>query len=61
VGTLKNAIMLVWEPPSDAVNRQAAGARTALMNAITEANAVLARARTVSAALKAYNVTLNVP
>jgi hypothetical protein len=61
VGTAKNAILSIWEPPSDAASRQAAAARTALANAITEANAVLARARTVSAALKAYNVTLNVP
>ena len=61
VATTKNAIMGIWEPPSDAASRQAASARTALTAAIAEANAVLARAHTVSAALKPYNLTLNVP
>ena len=61
VGATKNAIMSIWEPPSGAVGRQAAAARTALTAAIVEANVLLARARAVSAALKAYNVTLNVP
>jgi hypothetical protein len=53
--------MNIWEAPSDAVSRQAASARTALMSAISEANGVISRARTVSTALKAHNVTLNVP
>ncbi len=61
VGAAKAAIMSIWEAPSDAVTRQAATARMQLMAAITEANGVIARARTVSAALKAHNVTLNVP
>jgi hypothetical protein len=61
VAAVKNAIMNIWEAPSEAASRQAASARTALTAAITEANAVLARARTVSTALKAHNVTLNVP
>jgi hypothetical protein len=43
------------------VSRQAASSRTALLAAISEAQAVIARARTVSAALKPHNVTLNVP
>lgn len=61
VGTSKAAIMGIWEPPSDAVSRQAASSRTALTAAISEANAVLARARTVSTALRAHNLTLTVP
>ena len=40
---------------------QGSNKATALTSAITEANAVLARARTVSTALKAHNVTLTVP
>lgn len=61
VAASKAAIMSIWEPPSDAVNRQASAARGALQGAITEANALLARARTVSAALRPHNLTLNVP
>jgi hypothetical protein len=61
VGASKAAIMGIWEAPSDAVSRQAASARTSLLAAISEANSVIARARTVSSALKGYNVTLNVP
>ena len=61
VAASKATIMSIWEPPSDAVSRQAASARSALTAAIAEANALLARARTVSTALKPHNVTLNVP
>lgn len=61
VGAVKNVIMSIWEPPSEAVSRQSASARTALSSAMTEANGVLARARTLGAALKAHNLTLNVP
>jgi photosystem II stability/assembly factor-like uncharacterized protein len=61
VAASKGAVMGIWEAPSDAVSRQAASARTGLLAAISEAQAVIARARTVSAALKAHNVTLNVP
>jgi hypothetical protein len=61
VTQVKAQILLIWEAPSTAVSRQAASARTALNAAITEANGVLARARTLSTALRPYNVTLNVP
>jgi hypothetical protein len=60
LGAAKNAIMSIWEPPSDAVSRQAASARTALTAAIAEANGVIARARTVGAALRQYNLTINI-
>jgi hypothetical protein len=43
------------------VSSQAASARNALSTAIAEANAFLARARTVSTALRPHNVTLNIP
>jgi hypothetical protein len=61
VAAAKATIMSIWEPPSGAVTRQAASAQSALASAISEANAVIARARTVSAALRPHNVTLNVP
>ena len=61
VAAAKNGIMGIWEPPSAAMTRQAANAQSALSAAISEANSVIARARTVASALKTYNVTLNVP
>jgi photosystem II stability/assembly factor-like uncharacterized protein len=61
VAAAKASIMNIWEPPSAAVSSQAASARNALSTAIAEANAFLARARTVSTALRPHNVTLNIP
>jgi hypothetical protein len=61
VAAAKAAIMGIWEPPSAAMTRQASSAQSALAAAIAEANGVLARARTMSATLRAHNVTLNVP
>lgn len=61
VGAAKGAIMGIWEAPSAAVTRQATTAQSQLAAAITEANSVISRARTVSAALKGFSVTLNVP
>lgn len=61
VAAAKGAIMGIWEPPSEAMSRQAVSARAALSTAIAEANAVLARARTVSAALRPHGVTINLP
>jgi photosystem II stability/assembly factor-like uncharacterized protein len=61
LGAVKGAIMGIWEPPSAAMTTQATSARSALAAAISEANAVIARARTVSTALRPHNVTINVP
>jgi hypothetical protein len=61
VGALKNAIMNIWEMPSDALVRQYTDLKAALTPAITEANAVVARARTLSATLARHNVTMRVP
>jgi hypothetical protein len=47
--------------PSEALMRQVADVRVGLPRAISDANAWLARARTVSATLRTHNVTLNVP
>jgi len=61
VALAKGQIMNVWEAPSTAVSRQAASARTALTNAISEANRVLSQARSLAPTLGRHNLTLNVP
>ncbi|HKS04883.1 MAG TPA: hypothetical protein VJR92_01100, partial [Gemmatimonadaceae bacterium] len=61
VGALKNAIMNIWEMPSDALVRQYTDLKAALTPAITEGNAIIARARTLSTTLQRHNVTLRVP
>jgi hypothetical protein len=58
---LKQSLMGVWEPPSAAAVRQYNEVKLALPKAIADANAILARAATVSQALKRYDVTLTVP
>ena len=59
--TLKNSIMGIWEPPSDALVRQYTDVKAALLKAITDANAVIQRARTMSQTLSTHGVTLTVP
>lgn len=61
VALAKNNVMGIWESPSAAVTRQASSARSALNAAITEANSVLSRARSMSTTLQRYSITLNVP
>ena len=60
-GTVKNSIMGIWEPPSDALVRQYTDVKAALPKAITDANAILQRARTLSRTLSTHGVTLTVP
>jgi hypothetical protein len=60
-GTVKGAIMGIWEAPSAALVRQYDEVRVALPRAITEGQAVVTRAAAVSQALRAHNITLNVP
>jgi hypothetical protein len=60
-GAVKNGIMGIWEPPSDALMKQYADIKLALPKAIADANALLARARTVSTTLGRSGVTLTVP
>jgi len=59
--TLKTQIAGIWEAPSPSLMRQYTDVKLAMPKAITEANAVLAKASTVSAALKRYDITLTVP
>jgi hypothetical protein len=61
VGVVKGSIMSFWEMPSDALVKQYNDVKAAVPRAVSEANAVLARATAVSQALKAHNVTLTVP
>jgi hypothetical protein len=60
-GALKGAMLAFTEVPSDTLMKQYADVKLALPKAITDGNALLVRAMTVSQALKKYNVTLNVP
>ena len=61
VVSLKTAIMSIWEMPSAALVSQYTDLKTALPPAITEGNAVVTRARTLSTTLQRYNVTMRVP
>ena len=61
VGTVKGAIMGAWETPSAALLKQSADVKVAMPAAINEANAFLAKARSMSQALGKYNVTMLVP
>jgi hypothetical protein len=61
VGSLKTAIMNIGELPSDALVKQYTDLKAALTPAITEANAVVARARTLSTTLQRYNISMRVP
>lgn len=58
---VKGAIQAIWEVPSAAMMRQADQVRAELPRAVTEANAVIGRASAVSQALRAHNITLEVP
>jgi hypothetical protein len=61
VGTIKGAIMGIWETPSAGSTTQANAARSALTSAIGEATAFTARARAMSETLKQFGVTMTVP
>jgi hypothetical protein len=58
---LKQSLMGVWEPPSAALVQQYESVKVALPKAVAEANAVLTRAASLSAALERYGVALAVP
>ena len=53
IGTVKGAIMGVWETPSDALMKQVAEVQAAVPAAIREANAFLAKVRPMSQLLLA--------
>lgn len=57
----KTGVLAFWETPSPVMMRQYAEAKRQLPGAVAEANAVIARASTVSEALKAHGIIINVP
>jgi hypothetical protein len=58
---VKDQVLGIWETPSDYNIKRYTDVKAALPRAVTEANGVLMRAMTLSQALKAHNITLNVP
>jgi photosystem II stability/assembly factor-like uncharacterized protein len=61
LSALKVGVGAMWESPTPAIVRQSTAARSALQQAVTEANAFFSRAAALSAALKAQDVSLSVP
>jgi hypothetical protein len=58
---LKQALMGVWEAPSASMVRQYNEVKLTLPKAVSDANALLTRAASLSQTLKKYDITLNVP
>jgi hypothetical protein len=58
---LRTAVVGIWETPSASLTRQYNVSKVELPQAITQANAELARATAMSATLKKYDITLNAP
>jgi len=58
---LKVGVIAIWEAPTAATVKQSADAKLALQQAVTEANAVLSKAATMSQSLKTYDITLTMP
>jgi len=61
VATAKANLLAMWEVPSSGTMRQVNDAKSALPKAIAEANALFARATSLSAALKPFEMTLTAP
>jgi hypothetical protein len=61
VSATRSLLLAFQDNPSDFVVRQYTDLKLSLPKAILEANAVLAKAQTLSTALKAHNITLTVP
>jgi photosystem II stability/assembly factor-like uncharacterized protein len=60
-GALKTQLMAFWEMPGDALVRQYADLKLSFPKAVSEANAVYAKANALSAMLKKYELMLTVP
>ncbi len=60
-GAAKSAIMGIWETPSAGMVKQAADSKAALAKAIVDANALMPKIATVAAALKKFDITINMP
>jgi photosystem II stability/assembly factor-like uncharacterized protein len=59
--SLKGQIGGIWEMPSESLQRQYADVRLSMPRLLTEANAFMTAARSVSAELAKYSLTLTVP
>ena len=60
-GSVKSQMLAFSEVPSETLMKQYADVKVALPKAISDANAVLVKAMTVSQSLKKYDVALTVP
>ena len=60
-GAIKAQMMSFQDTPSDTLIKQYNDVKLALPRAITEANAVLVKAMTLSQSLKKYDINVNVP
>jgi hypothetical protein len=58
-GSVKSAIMSIWESPSDILVRRYNDVKAALPAAIAEANAFAARVSAMSTTLNRHGITLN--
>jgi hypothetical protein len=58
---LKVGVGAMWESPTAATVRQAAAAKLAVQQAVSEANAFLSKAAALSEPLKAQDITLSIP
>jgi len=61
LSALKVGVGAMWESPTAATVRQAAAAKLAVQQAVTEANAFLSKAAALSDALKTQDITLSIP
>ncbi len=61
LSTAKSNVLAFWESPSAGLSKQANDAKAALPKAISEANALLATAAKVGAALKPFDIAFTVP
>jgi hypothetical protein len=61
LSALKVGVGAMWESPTPATVRQAATAKLAVQNAVSEANAFLSKAAALSEPLKAQDITLTIP
>ena len=59
--SLKGQIAGIWETPSESLQRQYADLRLSVPRLMTEANAFMSAARSVSTELAKYSLTLTMP
>ena len=61
LSALKVGVGAMWESPTAATVRQAAAAKLAVQQAVSEANAFVSKAAALSEPLKAQDITLTIP